>query len=97
MAGEKELTRIMVRRMATEPNTALAGVILEISFARFSPSMATFSEERAPSRPFGCWDLAAMAKTQDSCEKAVRRGQGCEGEGFYSRREHFKICDSAPS
>ena len=46
-------TRIMVRSMLTEPKTAVAGVILEISFARFSPSMATLREERIPSRPFG--------------------------------------------
>jgi len=43
----------MVRRILTEPKTALAGVILETSFARFMVSMATFNEESVPSRPFG--------------------------------------------
>jgi len=37
----------------TEPNTALAGEMQEISFTRSRASMATFSEERAPSRGFG--------------------------------------------
>jgi len=36
---------IIVRRMLAEPKTALAGVILETSFARFKPSMATFKDE----------------------------------------------------
>ena len=70
---------IIVRRMVTEPKTALAGVMLETSFARFRVSMATFSKERAPSRPFGRWDLAAMVEMQDSWEKAVRR-VSCEEE-----------------
>ena len=43
----------MVRRMLTEPKTALAGVMLESSFARFRASIAIFSEERTASRPFG--------------------------------------------
>ena len=55
------------------PKAALAGVMLEISFARFRVSMATFSEERALSRPFGRWDLASMVRMQGSCEKAVQR------------------------
>ena len=33
------------------PKTALAGVMLEISFARFSVSTATFNTESVPSRP----------------------------------------------
>ena len=37
----------IVSRALTEAKTALAGVILETSFARFMASMATFSEERA--------------------------------------------------
>jgi len=53
----------------TEPNTALAGDIQEISFARFRASMATFSGERKPSRPFGRWDLASMVKTRGNWEK----------------------------
>ena len=65
-----------MRRMATEPNTALAGAMIEASLARFRPSMAMFSEERTPSLPFGCWDLSAMVKAQGSWEKARLRA-GC--------------------
>jgi len=63
--------------MLTEPKTALAGVMLDSSFARFSPSMATFSEEKTLSCPFGRLDLSAMVEMQGSNKKAVRRG-GCE-------------------
>ena len=38
---------IIAGRILTEPNTALAGVALEVSFARFMASMAAFSKERA--------------------------------------------------
>ena len=38
---------IIVGRILTEPNTALAGVALEVSFARFMASMAAFSKEKA--------------------------------------------------
>ena len=69
----------MVRRMLTEPETALAGVILESSSTRFSPSVATFSKERASSRPFGSLYFSAMAETQGGCEKVVR-GEGCKEE-----------------
>ena len=62
----------MVRRMATEPKTALAGVMLESSLARFRASMAIFREERAESRPFGRWDLVAIVEIQRSGEKAGR-------------------------
>ena len=68
---------IIVRRMATEPKTALAGVMLEISLARFRPSMAMFSEERTPSRPLGCWDLSVMVETQGGWGEAVWC-EGCE-------------------
>lgn len=68
---------IIVRRMLTEPKTVLAGVTLDSSFARFSPSMATSSEERTLSRPFGRLDLSAMVERQGSNKKAVGRG-GCE-------------------
>ena len=46
--------------MATEPKTAMAGVMLETSFARFSPSMVIFNEEITPSLPFGLWDSSVM-------------------------------------
>ena len=53
-----------------EPKTALAGVILEISFARFVASMVTFSEERMPPRPLG---LSAQAQLQKSGDKSFQR------------------------
>jgi hypothetical protein len=48
--------------MLTEPKTALAGVILEISFARFSASMVTFSAERTPFRRFCRWELEVIVQ-----------------------------------
>jgi len=52
--------------MPTDPKTAFAGVILEISFARFMASMAKFSEETIPPRAFGGWDLVSMARSHGS-------------------------------
>ena len=43
------------------PKTALADVMLEISFARFMASMAASSKESVFSRSFCHWDLVAMA------------------------------------
>ena len=40
----------------------MAGVMLEISFARFRASIATFSKERAPSRPCGSWEFVAIVE-----------------------------------
>lgn len=57
----------------TEPNTALAGVIQEISFARPRASMATFNEDRAPSRGFGRWDFVSMVEAQGGWEYAEER------------------------
>jgi len=51
----------------------LAGVILDISFARFMASMAIFNEERVPSRPFGGWGLAAIVGTRGSGEDTALR------------------------
>ena len=47
-------TLIIVRRTPAAPKTALAGVMLEISFARFRASMAALSKGRGPSGPFCC-------------------------------------------
>ena len=77
MQKRRKPTRIMVRRTQTEPKTALAGVILESSFARFKPSMAALSEERTLFCASGCWDISAMVEAQGSCEDAVR-GKGCK-------------------
>jgi hypothetical protein len=38
--------------------------------------MAIFNEERAPSRPFGCWEFASMVEAGGSCERAVWQA-GC--------------------
>ena len=46
--------------MLTEPKTALAGVTLESSFARFKASMAAFNVETTPSRSFSRRDLVSM-------------------------------------
>ena len=70
----------MARRILAEPKTALAGVILETSFARFKASMAAFSAEMVPSCSLGCWVLDSMVETRDRCERIVRRGGS---EGFY--------------
>ena len=63
----------------TVSKTALTGGMGVAAFAKFRVSMVTFNKERAPSRPFGCWDLAAMVEMQDSWEKAVWR-VSCEEE-----------------
>ena len=73
----------MARRMLTEPKTALAGVTLESSFARFSPSMATLSEERTPSRPLGRWGLVVIVENQGGCEKVILRADCEEESGPY--------------
>jgi hypothetical protein len=44
----------------TEPQIALAGVMLETSFAMFKHSMAVFNAETVPSRPFCCCDPEAI-------------------------------------
>ena len=49
----RKLTLIIVRTTLTEPKTAFAGVILEISFARFMASMTAFNVETTLSRSFG--------------------------------------------
>ena len=74
---ERGRTLIIVRRTLTQPKTAFAGVILETSFARFMASMAAFSEEMTPSRPFGGWELASMVETGGDCGK-VMQCVGCE-------------------
>ena len=68
----------MVRMTVTEPRAALAGVMLNASFAMFMVSMATFKEERTVSRRFGRWGLGSMVKSRGDCETTVRR-EGCNG------------------
>ena len=68
----------MVRMTVTEPRAALAGVMLNASFAMFMVSMATFKEERTVSRRFGRWGLGSMVKSRGDCGTTVRR-EGCNG------------------
>ena len=53
------------------PNTALAGVALETSLARFMASMAAFSKERVFSWRFGRWGFGSMVGGRDSGEGMV--------------------------
>ena len=68
--GRGRRTLIIVSRMLTDPKTALAGVTLDTSFARFIASMAVFNAERAPSCRFGWWEFESMAKTRGRRVKA---------------------------
>ena len=70
----RKLTLIIERIMLTEPKTALAGVMLESSLARFKTSMDPFKAEIALSRPFGRRDSISMVETRGGRERAVRRG-----------------------
>ena len=65
-------TLIIVSRTLTEPKTALAGVMLETSFAMFMASMAAFSEEMALPRPLGRWDPASMVEADGDRKKATQ-------------------------
>ena len=64
-------TLIIARRMLAEPKTALAGVILETSFARFKASITTFNAETVPSCSLGCWVVCSIAETRSDCERIV--------------------------
>ena len=64
----REPTLIVVRRTLAEPNAALAGVILMVSFERLRASMTAFNEDRAPSCPFDRLDLSTMVGTRVSCK-----------------------------
>ena len=68
---------IIVRIALTEPKTALAGVILESSFARFKASMAAFNAGIMLSRPLSRWGSASMVRTRGSCNRTVWR-ECCE-------------------
>ena len=85
---------IIVRMTPTVPKTALAGVTLESSLARFMAAIAAFNEERATSRRFGRWDFVAMAETRGSEEKGAQRVGG-KGEPGPNRDER-SFCHGAP-
>ena len=55
---------IIVRITLTEPKTALAGVMLEASFARFKASMAVFNTETTPSCSLGRWDSVFIVEVE---------------------------------
>ena len=65
---------MVVRRTLAEVNTVLAGITVVACFARSSPPMAAFSEERTPFLPFSRWDLSVMVEAEGSHEEAVWRG-----------------------
>ena len=70
----RKLTLIIVRITLTVPKTALAGVMLDASFARFKASTATFNAVIVPSRSLGRWDPAFMVETRGCGERTVQRG-----------------------
>ena len=72
-------TLIMARRTLTEPKAAFAGVIPDISFARFRASMATLNAERILSLHSCRWDFEAIVETRSRRKETVRH-RGCEGE-----------------
>ena len=78
-AERVERTLIMARRTLTEPKAAFAGVIPDISFARFRASMATLNAERILSLPSCRWDFEAIVETRSRRKETVRH-RGCEGE-----------------
>ena len=59
--------------MLAVPKTALAGVILESSFARFKAPMAAPNAETVFSRPSGRWDSASIVKARGDREGSVWR------------------------
>ena len=65
---------ISIRRVLTEPKTALAAGGI---FAGFKVSMAASNAEIAPSRPLGRRNPAFMVETRGNRERIVQR-EGCE-------------------
>ena len=57
-------TLTTVNTTLTEPKTVLAGVTLEISFARFIASIDAFNVERRPLRPLGRCEFVAIVETR---------------------------------
>ena len=75
-----------MRITLTEPKTALAGVMLETSLARFEVSMATLNAERTLSRRFGLgrWDSWVQSRrdTRKCCgQQVVRKNPNPDGGG----------------
>ena len=70
----------MVRRRLVDLNASLAGFTLVVSLARSRVSIAPFSEGRAPSGPFGSWDLVFIVEEQGYHEEAGRCTTTNKGE-----------------
>lgn len=66
----------MAKRTPTEPKTALAGVMLATSFARFRAPMATFNAERTSlSFPFCSCDSVSIARAGGGKEEYMGYGE----------------------
>jgi len=57
----------------TVPNAALAGVMLNTSFAIFMASIAAFNKDSVVSGRFGRCDVVAMVETRGTCGKTAWR------------------------
>ena len=69
----RELTRIMVKRRATDPKMGFTGVVLVASLAMFRPLMAIFNAGMALPRPFCRWGLSVMVKMRGEYEEPARK------------------------
>ena len=86
-----ELTRIMVRRRATDPKTGFAGVVLVASLAMFRPSMAIFNAGMTLPRPSCRWGLSVMVEIQGECEEVVGENPSGGKHGRPSRRASHRF------
>ena len=69
----------MVRRTTAEPRAIWAGGMPQVSLARLKTWINTSNVERAPSRPFGGWDVEAIVEAGGWCETNAWDG-GCQEE-----------------
>lgn len=69
--GVGQRTLIVSRREPTEPKAALAGVMVDLSFARFRVSMGTFSFEKVSPCSFGRWDVEAIIDARGGYKKTA--------------------------
>ena len=71
---------MIARRTLTDPKTALAGVLLVISFTKLNASMKPFNTEMTLSRSLGCRDWVSMVEIRGRWGRTVQR-KGCVKEG----------------
>ena len=64
----RRLTLIVGRRSLTKPKTILAGVTLDLFFARSISSTATFNINKTPLRSFGSFDSWSIVGTRGRCK-----------------------------